>query len=436
MGSAENVKMAFHDPTRGDDVVANVIEAGEYWGIAVDVASVSKTQMDRIYASIRHTKTQIKATAFAGLAKDDLFGDMLFVTALAYHAEMDMLDKIHALVAEATNIRLPSLAIFKTSLSTYNIWGIPVSAYSNGLAMDVDRLLSLDAALDGDDNTKLQFALTSGMNSSALEHLVPERLLSLPGASVHGVSAAKVLQLASVQGVSVYTVTNDNMAAVLPLLMLDDEVVNAIRDAARAGLEVTVPKTKVDFYGTQIEGYIITDPFTGMGAYMISTGDGGAQILKIMAGIFALPFSFMPVIGGRPEALETNLNYIKDNASGLYDNLSWFYDRVAPVIGGYFDHIVCIKNTLGTTPSGNQHGNLLLDTIAEIVSSIGTALFVLTKGKIVEAKPSPAGLAIATIAFALSAVMVIGTVAGASIQCSGLVAIFDNTRRRLLICQR
>jgi hypothetical protein len=216
------------------------------------------------------------------LTKDDLLGDLLYTTAMMYLAELDVMDHIQSRGMNLRSVRIPSETVFKTSLAVQESFGVPTSASATGLAMDADRLLSVDKAMDGDAGLKVRFLQSSGMNSSALEHSVPEQLWSTPGSPAEGVSAVKAIQIAMEQGIPIYTVTRDNIATVMPVLSLDAEVKSAITDAVNAGMEVTVPQTNINFHGTAVVGYIAIDPETGAGAYMISGGDSGA---KVVAGV-------------------------------------------------------------------------------------------------------------------------------------------------------
>lgn len=292
MGSTENVKMVFHDPARPDDVVSNIISAGEYWGIAVDVSAVSQKQLEDFKAKLENTKAKLEAEEFAGLTKEDMLGDLLYTTAMAYNAEMDVFDKIQARTMGVASIRVPSEAIFKTSLSVEESWGVPVSAGASGLTMDVDRLLSMVKGYDGDNSKKVEFLLTTGMQSSTLEHSVPEKLFSTPDNPVEGVSAVKALQIASSKGIPIFTVNKDNIANILPQLQLDATVINEIRNAVNAGNEVTVSKTDINYFGWAGSGFIVINPTSGEGAYMISSGESGA---KLVEGIAMLVRSILPL---------------------------------------------------------------------------------------------------------------------------------------------
>jgi hypothetical protein len=361
MGSAENVKMAFHDPTRGTDVVANVIEAGEYWGIAVDPGRMSAGSAAKLPARLDATRAKLEAGDYTGLTKDELLGNLLYSTAMMYLAELDVMDHIQSRGMNLRSVRIPSETVFKTSLAVQESFGVPTSASATGLAMDADRLLSVDKAMDGDAGLKVRFLQSSGMNSSALEHSVPEQLWSTPGSPAEGVSAVKAIQLAMEQGIPIYTVTRDNIATTMPVLSLDAAVKNAITDAVNAGMEVTVPQTNINFHGTAVVGYIAIDPETGAGAYMISGGDSGfwISLLQLSAGMLALPFSFMPLLAGETRAMETNLKYIKKNAKNVLD-----------VLTDYYEHFTCVALYLGSIETSDENMNMLVGTVAAGLSGI------------------------------------------------------------------
>lgn len=145
--------------------------------------------------------------------------------------------------------------------------------------MDADRNMSFVNAFDGNNNNKVHFMYYSGINSSALEHRVPEQLFINVDTSVEGISAVKALQIANDSGIPIYTITRNNIDAVLPILQIDPSVINDIRSAINAGKEVIVSKTNIDYRGWIGCGYVIVDPSTGIGGYMISGGMSGAYIL-------------------------------------------------------------------------------------------------------------------------------------------------------------
>jgi hypothetical protein len=172
--------------------------------------------------------------------------------------------------------------VFKTDISVSDSFGVPISASATGLVMDADRILSSPKALDGSQRLKLEFMRHSGINSSAFEHLVPEQLWSTSDGPVYGVSAVKALELANAAGIPIYVVTGENVDTVLPQLEVGQEVKDDIRAAVAAGNEVMVPKTNITYNGWTGCGYVVTDPTTGAGAYMITGGDAGAYLALLL----------------------------------------------------------------------------------------------------------------------------------------------------------
>lgn len=185
-------------------------------------------------------------------------------------------------------IRLPSESIFSFELSIKSVLGIPLYVSPGGLAMDADRLLSLVKALDGNVEKPKQFMMTAGMNASALEHSVPEQLFSTTENPAYGISAVKALQIANNQGIPIYTINQSNINTVIPQLQLDSATKADIQNAVNAGKIVTVSKTDITYNGWIGCGYIIIDPNTGAGAYMISGGLNGGWVTGLIVLVTAL----------------------------------------------------------------------------------------------------------------------------------------------------
>lgn len=285
MGSVEKFSMTFVDPVRGSGIVLNNIEAGEYWGIAIGVSRITSAVMKDAQARLARTSTKLAASDFTGLANEDIFGDMLFYTALLYNARLDGHADVLARSAGVRAARLPSETVFKTTLKIETVFGIPASAGAGGLMMDVDRNIRLVRALDGDNNKKLEFMRYSGINSSVFEHRVPEQLFKRANNLAEGISAVKALQIANDTGIPIYTITRENINDVLPQLQLEETDLHDILSAVNADKEVTVSKSNIHVSEWVGCGYIIIDPVTGNGEYMISGTENGAYIMTTTFGV-------------------------------------------------------------------------------------------------------------------------------------------------------
>jgi len=215
-----------------------------------------------------------------------------------YHAEVGIMKQITAAkTVGVVAITLPSETIFSYELKTNYAFGIPVSVSAGGLAMDADRLISLVKALDGNKEKPIQFLLDSGADGSALEHSVPEQLFSTTENPAQGISAVKALKIANDQGIPIYSINQSNINTILPQLQLDGDVKSDIQNAVNAGKSATVSKTNINFNGWIGCGYIIIDPTTGDGAYMISGGKSGSfQVLMRLLAALAIVLSIYTFI--------------------------------------------------------------------------------------------------------------------------------------------
>ncbi len=289
MGATAEFKMTFSGPNVSDDLIKNTIEAGEYIGIGLDLSRISQEQMTSIKTKLEDTKLKLEAHDFTNLKKDDILGDLLYTTAVSYYAKLDVMDHVQARTMGVSATRLPSEALFSYEIKVSKFMGAPLSVSAGGLAMDVDRAMVLVKAFDADHEKPRQFMLSSGMNMSALEHSVPEQLFSTPTDQAHGISSVKALKIANDQGIPIYTIDQTNFATIIPQLQMDAGTISDIQNAVNAGKTVTVSQSDITFNDWTGVGYIIIDPDTGAGAYMISGGTNGAwMLLGTLAGTLAM----------------------------------------------------------------------------------------------------------------------------------------------------
>ncbi|MCL4479380.1 MAG: hypothetical protein M1381_09830 [Deltaproteobacteria bacterium] len=268
--------MTFTDANQYDDTITKNLIAGEYYGIGIDAGGVSQRQLLALKAKLTTTQANLSAQNFTGMTKDDILGSLLYTTAAAYYAEYDMMDQMQAKMMGVVIVRIPSDAIFSVSMNVSYMFGVATNISPSGLKMDVQRNLELTEALDGNISKVIQYNIQSGMNSSALEASVPEQLWSTPLHPAQGISAVKAIQIANDQDIPIYSINQSNINAVLSRLQLPSDVISDIQNAVNAGEIVTVSQTEINFNGWTGVGYIIIDPTTGAGAYMISGGVGGS----------------------------------------------------------------------------------------------------------------------------------------------------------------
>lgn len=101
------------------------------------------------------------------------------------------------------------------------------------------------------------------------------------------VSAITAITIAHSQGQKLYTIDSSNAATALSKLPVTGAVGNEIRVAIQSGMEITVHEKPITESGWTGYGYIITDPDTGGGGYLIEGGGNGA-----------VAYSYGVIVGG------------------------------------------------------------------------------------------------------------------------------------------
>jgi transglutaminase-like putative cysteine protease len=282
LGTSEVFTMSFYDVSFPESPIMNKIDAGAHLAIGLNVGRISTDQMLTVKTRLEGTKAKLDAQDYIGLTKEDLLSDLLYAAAIMYHSELGVRNFIAARTIGVATATLPSETIFASKLDVDILWGTPHIISPKGLAMDVDRLLHAVKALDGNDDRATEFMLGSGLASSVLEHGVPEQLFSSPDVPAEGISAVKALRIASDQGIPIYRLNQSNIVTVLPQLEIDLLARTDIENAVNAGQIVIVSKTDISFNDWNGCGYIIIDPHTGTGAYMVSGGIAGAWLIMAL----------------------------------------------------------------------------------------------------------------------------------------------------------
>lgn len=282
LGGTNIFTMTFSDLSYGSSQITNYIDAGAYQAIGLNLGQISQEQLTALKAKLEDTKTRLQNNDFGNLTKDNLIGDLLYTTALAYHAEVGAMNYIIAKTMGVNAMTVPSETIFATSLRVARVFSMPRFVSPGGLNMDADYMMQVAKAKNGNNDAVRQYMRSSGMTASALEHSVPEQLFSSPDNQAQGISAVKALKIANDQGIPVYTINQQNITTIIPQLQVDQPVKDDILNAVNAGKVVTVSKTEISLNGWRGCGYIITNSETGAGAYMISGGLSGGYLLKTM----------------------------------------------------------------------------------------------------------------------------------------------------------
>ncbi len=139
-----------------------------------------------------------------------------------------------------------------------------------------------------------------------MEHAVPEKLWvdrsqcryvadngsvrnpALPDC-VQGISAVKAIAIAQLEGQRIYAINQANASTALAKLPIGGSVGQEVRSAVQSGKEVIVHERPVNIQGWSGYGYVITDPETGAGGYIIEgRGNGGWLLILFAIALIAI----------------------------------------------------------------------------------------------------------------------------------------------------
>jgi len=278
LGLTQVFTMQFTEPNVMTDYVTNDVTVGGYYAIGMVLQKIPRTLVEKrvkkLQASLELLKTE-------EVERDKWAGELLYITALNYFYQVDTFSDLKTKTSGITYTRHPSEAIISLDLDVSYLFGIPNSVEFTGTSIDVDRDLVSVFSKTGDTNQVKNFMVFSGMIGSAFEHNIFEQQFNIPS-----VSGLKVIQEANKQKIPIYVTNQDNFNQILPKLHVSQSVKSDIQNAVNAGKIVTVPEKEIQYYDWNGTGYIIQDPDTGAGAYMISggiTGGKSSNIEKLVA---------------------------------------------------------------------------------------------------------------------------------------------------------
>jgi RHS repeat-associated protein len=219
----------------------------------------------------------------------DTAAENMHQAGLHFWMEHDLFDKMAAQAFSVHVQRMPSVGSFSIPLSVSYFFGIPRSG--NYRSRQVDVKLNLQIVVAPTDTARFNFMSQIGMHGSYLEGSVLDQLFGLQRQP--GISAAQLLMEANDQGIPIYTITADNVNSIRPILNVGEDVQLDITNAIHAGKQVIVPQRELVHGNWVGAGYIIQDPVTGEGVYLLSGGlnGGGHETCEISLAHSVHPMS-------------------------------------------------------------------------------------------------------------------------------------------------
>jgi len=299
MGSALSLNTELSSPNLSKDIRITDITGGISYAIGIPILNYSNTQQIGQVDTLRVLQGYLHDSINT---MDNRAGELLYNIALEYFNQLNGTSNSIEGIMHIQNTRMPSIALVSAD-ATYNyIFDMPFSPpIMRGLGIDAIRVASSPFSIDGDMNQRKEFIKQRGLNSSYLEHKILENLLG-----EESISAVKALQIAAKNGIPIYTVNQSNINSILPTLTISDNDKADIRNAVNAGKEVIVSRDNVTLQEWTGVGYIVRDPNTGSGSYMISNSVGGGGTVSPSNPAFDKEQKFAWFVLGQP------IGYLRD----------------------------------------------------------------------------------------------------------------------------
>lgn len=292
----EEIDLGFNVEIPNVGTVPNeyTVVAGSYLNITAISNNASSAVVDKLQQRIDE-KEAIFATGdvsqIAALGDERILGDQFYAASLTYYGQVATLSRVMAQKQHMRYELVAGLGSVGYIPEPRYLLGIPLELRPGGVVSDRPFIVSIAANLPGASTADVAIAkramtLSAGMLSSALEHLVPEQLFPVqPGTTPEGISTVKAFQKALSAGQRLYEISPDNLNSAIAALNLDAETVANISAAVNSGKHVVVHTDPVSVPGWSGAGYLVFDPVTGDGAYLISGGANGGFIFYLLNAI-------------------------------------------------------------------------------------------------------------------------------------------------------
>ena len=290
----------------------------------------TKQTLERAQAAPESQREQI----LKGITGDMLTGDMLTATVWGYFASLQSQGLIAASQAQMVDAPALSYGLFHAQVKPNKLYGLVNRGVTfQGLNMDIGHLRHVRWVKDDDPKSQINdkpelkqnnksaaqnrwiaYNRMRGQYASAMEHAAPEAFwvdktkcnhtdengrIQNPTLNpcAEGISAVKAIAIAQAEGQKIYTINKQNAQTALQKLPIGGEVGSEIRNAVNAGKEVTVHEKSINKHGWKGFVYIVIDPETGAGAYLIEGSGNGGILFTIFTHALLFFLWFLVIVG-------------------------------------------------------------------------------------------------------------------------------------------
>jgi hypothetical protein len=243
-----------------------ILTAGGFYTIVSNFGKVSSRLVEKHLSNLNKTGYMLDTNET--VTREELVGELLYLTGLTYFYESDFLSDVMSCPDIRWYRPSPSQVITSLDIGGWIYENGDSRLYAGGMSIDFTHETIF--VVGTRDREEEAFMLSTGMLGSCLEHEIFEQLYN-----IESVSTMKILELANNCDIRIYTITKENIGNALPALQLPDYVKNQIKDDVNAGQIVVVPQQEILIGNWNGTGWASIDPETGVGEYIIRGGLSG-----------------------------------------------------------------------------------------------------------------------------------------------------------------
>jgi len=261
-GAALDLGVSFDQPNVASDTVHHEVVAGETHTLILDAGHVPDALVS---ARADRLKTPLDLNA--------ALSEKLFLIGLRYMQHVDDGVRFASGVRWHRAVKRVFEADVRQQIDVaYSVAGTPLRLTPAENNIDVSRLLVGVVPIGSDISKRGEVLSLAGIESSYREGAIWEEM-----ESQQGISAAKALLVARINGQQLYTVNAGNVDAVLATANLSDDVEEEIRGAVAQGRIAKLAPNPISVSRWSGTGYILEDPTSGAATYPISGGLAGGS---------------------------------------------------------------------------------------------------------------------------------------------------------------
>lgn len=239
------------------------------YAVTLDGQNITAGELQSVYDEAAALKDNVTEE---NVYSEEYLGKMLAFAGKLYFAQVDIADTMAADTYDVSVTRSLSEGITGYEVRTSSLYGRVTSLSEGSLYIDVDTDSHSVVSLNGEEDAPKEYMFSTGIMSSLYESTVWEELTGN-----ESVSTISILNTAREEGIDILLLSSANLDTELEKLNTDEATKQTVINAVNSGKIVTIPTENVTMGNWHGTGYIVTNPETGTGAYMISGGLNGGS---------------------------------------------------------------------------------------------------------------------------------------------------------------